>query len=531
VLFLGRWLLGHLALRRLLARPGPVPEGVSRLFAAMTAGRRRPRLLVSRRARVPFSCGLLRPTVVLPLGLAEGAPAPVLRWVLAHELAHLGRRDAWAGLLFGLGQAVYFYLPWFWWLRRQVRLCQEYIADAAAVAAAGCPEDYAQFLVCWAAAPAPPAGVTGVCGRSSDLFRRISMLLQNRTPVEPRCPRRWSLGVACGLLSLAVVGAGVGLRAQAAPAPTKKEEPKKEEPKKEAPARPAPKADGSARPAVPGLPKDFDELFKGRLRGLDPGQMKDIEKQMEQARRDMEQALRALRERGRLPGAWADFGLPGRRGPQRQPRLGAHVAQPSATLVDQLDLPKGQGLVVEDVTAHSAAEKAGLKAHDILLEVAGKPVSSNVDEFLKVLDGVKAQTPVAVVVLRKGKKETLKGLSLPEARAARGGDDLGFFPPAGNLRVPGLAGAAAPGGKNVTTTTFRNNGRFTTRHQEGDLVITVTGKVSGGKGQVSEVVVRDGDKSTTYAGVDKVPERYRDKVKNLVEMTEKGNARIESKKP
>ena len=112
VLFLGRWLLGHLALWRLLARPEPAPEGVSRLFAEMAAGRR-PRLLVSRRARVPFSFGLLRPTVVLPPALAERAPAPVLRWVFAHELTHLERRDAWAGLLFGLGQALYFALPWF----------------------------------------------------------------------------------------------------------------------------------------------------------------------------------------------------------------------------------------------------------------------------------------------------------------------------------------------------------------------------------------------------------------------------------
>jgi hypothetical protein len=530
VLFLGRWLLGHLALWRLLARPEPVPEGVSRLFAEMAAGRRRPRLLVSRRARVPFSFGLLRPTVVLPLALAERAPAPVLRWVFAHELTHLDRRDAWAGLLFGLGQAVYFFLPWFWWLRRQVRLCQEYIADAAAASAGGRPEDYAQFLVSWAAAPPPPSGVTGVSGRSSDLFRRISMLLENRTPVEPRCPRRWSLAVACGLLSLAVLGAGVGLRAGAAPVPPKKEEPKKEEPKKEAPDRPAPKADEPDRPAVPPLPKGFDELLKKQLRGLDPEQLKDIERQMEVARREAEQALRALKD-VQLRGGWANFDRFNGRGQHREPRLGAHVASPSATLVDQLGLPKGQGLVLEDVTANSAAEKAGLKAHDILLEVGGKAVPSNVDEFLKVLDGVKAKAPVDAVVLRKGKKETVKGLSLPEARAARRGGNFRFFPPGADVVVPGLPGGVgavvAPGGRGVMTTTFRNNDRFTTRHQEGSLVITVTGKVSEGKAKVGEITVQDGGKSEKYTAVDKVPERYRDKVKNLVEMSEKGRVHVE----
>jgi beta-lactamase regulating signal transducer with metallopeptidase domain len=104
-LLLGRWLLGHLALWRLLRTASAAPAQVARLFAEVGAGRRS-RLLVSRRVRVPFSCGLLRPAVVLPAALAEGAPEPVLRWVLAHEGTHLARRDACAGLLFGLGQGM-----------------------------------------------------------------------------------------------------------------------------------------------------------------------------------------------------------------------------------------------------------------------------------------------------------------------------------------------------------------------------------------------------------------------------------------
>src|SRR5205814_1178892 len=125
-----------------------------------------PRLLMSPRVQVPFACGILRPTIVLPSSFAQAAAPDALRWVLAHELAHLQRPDAWTGMLFGLGRAFYFALPWFWWLRRQVRLCQEYVADAAAVAA-GSPEDYAQFLLNWAQAPAAPSGATGVKGRSS----------------------------------------------------------------------------------------------------------------------------------------------------------------------------------------------------------------------------------------------------------------------------------------------------------------------------------------------------------------------------
>ena len=72
-------------------------------------------------------------------------------------------------------------------------------------------------------------------------------------------------------------------------------------------------------------------------------------------------------------------------------------------------------MVVQDVMAESAAAKAGMKPHDILLEFNGQVVPSKIEEFLKQLDAIKANTPVDAVVLRKGKKETLKGISLPEA--------------------------------------------------------------------------------------------------------------------
>jgi len=80
------------------------------------------------------------------------------------------------------------------------------------------------------------------------------------------------------------------------------------------------------------------------------------------------------------------------------------------------------------------------------------------------------------------------------------------------------------------TSTFRTDDRFTTRHQEGSLIITVTGKVADSKAKVNEIQVQDGNESNKYETVEKVPEQYRDKVKNLIEMSEKGSVKIEIKK-
>ena len=190
-------------------------------------------------------------------------------------------------------------------------------------------------------------------------------------------------------------------------------------------------------------------------------------------------------------------------------RLGVSVEKPGDTLAEQLELPKDQGLVIRDVTAESAAAKAGLKAHDILLELDGKAVSSDPAEFRKTVEGIKADTPVDAVVLRKGRKETVKGLSLPEAKAAAPGlpgfnpaapvlppgfPNLPLFPdglPGVNVpAVPPGAGADNNAGNGVTTTTVRTNDQFTTRHKEGGVTIIVTGKMADGKATVDEVKVR-----------------------------------------
>src|SRR5262249_48210890 len=93
---------------------------------------------------------------------------------------------------------------------RQVRLCQEYVADA--VALEGTPADeYAEFLLSWLCAPAVPLGAAGVAGPSSDLFRRGTMLLKNPIRLERRCPRLWTAGLAGVLVTLAAILGGVGL--------------------------------------------------------------------------------------------------------------------------------------------------------------------------------------------------------------------------------------------------------------------------------------------------------------------------------
>jgi hypothetical protein len=67
------------------------------------------------------------------------------------------------------------------------------------------------------------------------------------------------------------------------------------------------------------------------------------------------------------------------------------------------------------------------------------------------------------------------------------------------------------------------------QHREGTLFITLTGKVEDGKAKISTIQIQDGAPPDRYESVDKVPERHRDKVKKLIDLTAKGSFFVESK--
>jgi hypothetical protein len=340
---------------------------------------------------------------------------------------------------------------------------------------------------------------------------------------------RWRL--LASVLALSVLA--LGIRA------TVRGEGEKPDPKKETPKKEAPKKEPAKKKAVDRL-KELDELLDPFAPGLDDKTMKELRERMEAARKEMEKAMQMMQQQGlpalpRMPmmpnGAWGRMGRLDRQGTMQETRLGAQLRKPSTTLTDQLDLPKDQGQVLEEVGPNSAAAKAGLKQHDILLELAGKPVPSGSKEFTELLKGVKPNTRVDAVVMRKGKKETIKGLSLPEAKAAApalpGLPAMPAFPAMPGLRIQGMGIGAGFGGLNGSTSISRNNDDFTATHNNDGVKISVKGKIDQGKAKVSEVKIESNGQSKTYDSVDKVPAEHKETVQKLVRMSTRGAVNIE----
>lgn len=125
-------------------------------------------------------------------------------------------------------------------------------------------------------------------------------------------------------------------------------------------------------------------------------------------RRDVERGLRGLERlpyfdfRGQ-PFEW-DRDMPGIRAPRG--RLGVQLETLTPQLADYFGA-KGGGVLVSGVTAGSAAEKAGLKAGDVIVSINGAQVDA-VDELREELRETTG-TDLTIGIVREKKETTLKG--------------------------------------------------------------------------------------------------------------------------
>ncbi len=154
------WLMGVLAFSirlfggwrftaRLRSTAHPAPVEWQRALERMAAGLgtlQSVRLLVSSLVDVPTVIGWLRPVVLVPVEFLAGMPAGHITALLAHELAHIRRRDYLASILQSVAEAVLFYHPGVWWISQQMRAERELCCDDLAVAATGDVLDYARAL-------------------------------------------------------------------------------------------------------------------------------------------------------------------------------------------------------------------------------------------------------------------------------------------------------------------------------------------------------------------------------------------------
>lgn len=178
------------------------------------------RLVVTRAVIGPLTFGWLRPTVVMPQALVAVRSPDELEPLLAHELVHVRRGDAWVGLVQVVVQCLWWFHPLVWWANRQIARQRERCCDEAVVAGLHYqPGRYARSLLSVLELKGQLRWLAGLPGvRTFEITqRRLEYVMVHSARFHPRMPRRYWLILAAGLLVL-LPGAGLSAhRGMAAP--------------------------------------------------------------------------------------------------------------------------------------------------------------------------------------------------------------------------------------------------------------------------------------------------------------------------
>jgi bla regulator protein blaR1 len=195
-----RWLVIHRALRSAspleLAAPIPIRSSPT--------------------AIEPGVFGIFRPVLLLPDGIAGKLSAEELDSILAHELAHVHRRDNLTAAVHMAIETIFWFHPLVWWIGARLVEERERACDEEVLRLGKRPQAYAEGIlnVCKFYLESPLPCASGVTG--ADLQQRIEEIMTNRIS-RKLTPVRKGLLTAATLVAIAVpVCIGV-LHAQAKP--------------------------------------------------------------------------------------------------------------------------------------------------------------------------------------------------------------------------------------------------------------------------------------------------------------------------
>lgn len=203
----GLWGLGKAILIIRSATPITQPELQEALVDLMDrAGVEPPiNLLASPLVQSAMLVGGFRPTIVLPTSAVEEGSTSDLRLMLAHEIAHIARRDlTWFGVTSAV-QTLFFFNPVVWLAAKCSRLDHESATDRYAAQLAGVPiHAYADMLL--RATVAARIGLAPGTLRMAASYRTIHRRLEamKHFNLKPSVGRKSAIAalalVTCGLL-------------------------------------------------------------------------------------------------------------------------------------------------------------------------------------------------------------------------------------------------------------------------------------------------------------------------------------------
>jgi beta-lactamase regulating signal transducer with metallopeptidase domain len=194
--------------RRLLAHAEPAPAAILERAEAIAGAlglRRVPPLRVVAAAIPPMlwpePAG---PVLLLPRDLLDELTPDERDALLAHELAHVHRRDHWVRLLELLATALFWWYPVAWWARAALRraeerCCDEWVLRVLPRSAEAYANGLLKSLTFVSAASAPIPALASGASPLYELETRLKEILMSRPAPRLAAPLRVALLAAAGL--------------------------------------------------------------------------------------------------------------------------------------------------------------------------------------------------------------------------------------------------------------------------------------------------------------------------------------------
>jgi len=150
--------------------------------------------------RSPFTIGVFTSRIILPATWKDWSHQK-LRAVLAHERAHVRRRDPLVSLAAHVNRAIFWFHPLAWWLERKLATTAEHACDDAGIRAIGEGRKYAEVLLDLADTVRRSGGRVSWQGAGIDgaglLAERIDRILRGDLPRRVSRTRKAMVALGC----------------------------------------------------------------------------------------------------------------------------------------------------------------------------------------------------------------------------------------------------------------------------------------------------------------------------------------------
>lgn len=159
----------------------PAPAGWETTLQQLSASlgiREKVTLLQSALVKVPVALGVLRPVILVPVGLLMHLPPEQAETILLHELAHIKRKDYLVNLFQRFAEAIFFFNPALLWISALIRMEREVCCDDVVLEHTAQRRNYLDALIAFQEYTAPsPSYALGIAGKRHHLLERVRRII------------------------------------------------------------------------------------------------------------------------------------------------------------------------------------------------------------------------------------------------------------------------------------------------------------------------------------------------------------------